>query len=138
MATTFISSVPNTSTIPLGADAASMEASTSTISTGNIILANTAITAASTVLNIYRIITVRMTPPWLCLALHKELMTRKNTRSGAIPFSALTNTSPKIPIPDTPGTTIARITPIDNPMIILCTRLIYVHFSHIFFMIPSI
>ena len=59
--------------------------------TGNAKDAITATSAARNVLNIYRIITVLMTPPWLFPEWHKELIIRKNTRSGATAFNAPTN-----------------------------------------------
>ena len=77
---------------------------------------------------------VRITPPCDWPALDRELITRKNTNSGAIAFSAPTNISPKIPIPEACGTTSARITPITKPAIIRFTRLIPVHLVHAFFM----
>lgn len=74
-----------TSAIPCGADR-SVAASARVRVTGNAKDAITATSAARNVLNIYRIITVLMTPPWLFPEWHKELIIRKNTRSGATCF----------------------------------------------------
>ena len=89
----------------------------------------TATSAARNVLNIYRIITVLMTPPWLFPEWHKELIIRKNTRSGATAFNAPTNTSPNNAIPVADGHAIPRTAPRTRPATIRFTRLTLVHAS---------
>lgn len=56
------------------------------------------------------------------------LITRKNTRSGAIPFSAPTNMVPRIEITDACGTTRPRTRPMINPQMIRLIRLMLFHF----------
>ena len=101
--------------------------------TGNNLLVNTAITEARMVLNMYRIITVFITPPWLFPEWHKELMTSTKTRSGAIALSAPTKTLPKRAMPEAFGTSRPRIIPSASPPIILLMRLILIHLSNNFF-----
>ena len=117
-----------TSAIPCGADR-SVAASARVRVTGNAKDAITATSAARNVLNIYRIITVLMTPPWLFPEWHKELIIRKNTRSGATAFNAPTNTSPNNAIPVADGHAIPRTAPRTRPATIRFTRLTLVHAS---------
>lgn len=49
------------------------------------------------------------------VTLHRELITRKNTRSGAIALRAPTKTSPRIEMPVAPGTAIPRMAPRISP-----------------------
>ena len=113
--------------MPLGA-AVSVPASANVRVIGMNILVNTAMIAASSVLNIYNIMTVLMTPPWVCPALHRELMTKKNTRIGATDFNAPTNISPSMAIPVTFGHKSPSATPMISPPRILFTRLMSIHF----------
>ena len=123
-----------TSTIPSGA--ARSDAPSARVSViGNRLLAMTAITAARNVLNIYKTITVRMTPPWLLPEWHRELMTRKNTRSGATALSAPTNTLPRMAMPENCGTAIPRMAPMMRPATIRFTRLMPHQVSNSFFII---
>lgn len=68
------------------------------------------------VLNMYRIITVFITPPWLFPEWHKELMTSTKTSSGAIALSAPTKTLPKRAMPEAFGTSRPRIIPNISPL----------------------
>ena len=55
-------------------------------------------------------------------------MTRKNTRTGAIPRSAPTNRSPRMEMPVACGTVSPRMIPMIKPQMIRFTRLILFHF----------
>ena len=101
-------------------------------------LAITAITAARKVLNIYRMITVRITPPWLLPEWHRELMTRKNTRSGATAFKAPTKTLPRMAMAENCGSARPRTAPMLRPATIRLTRLMPHQVSNSFFIIFSL
>ena len=69
-----------------------------------------------------------------------ELMTKINTSSGAIAFSAPTNMVPRIEMPTACGTTSARMIPMIKPMMMRRIKLISFHFLMTFFIFscPSI
>ena len=95
--TMLLSRLANTSVIPLGG-VASAAASVSLRDTGKAKLARTASAAASRVLNMYRKMTMRNCFPMPSVACASELITRTNTRIGAIALRAPTNMVPRTEI----------------------------------------
>ena len=126
--------------MPLGGVVSEAAASASFSLTGKAKLAQTARADDSSVLNRYRKITVRNCLPMPEEACASELMTKINTSSGAIAFSAPTNMVPRIEMPAACGTTSARMIPMIKPMMIRRIKLISFHFLMTFFIFscPSI
>jgi len=108
----------NTSYIPCGAERSEVEVANVSV-IGKILLAITATIEARNVLNIYIIITVLITPPWLLPDWQSELITKKNTKRGAIAFKAPTNTSPNREINVALGTVSPKTMPTIRQIIIL-------------------
>ena len=113
--------------MPLGGTVSVVDSASFNV-TGNRKLANTATTAASSVLSMYRPITVRNRLPMPSVACDSELITSTKTRIGAIAFSAPTKTVPKMEITVACGTASARIIPITKPTTIRRIRLVSFHF----------
>ena len=78
-------------------------------------------------------ITVRKRAPSPLFDLARALITRNATSTGAIAFSAPTNTVPRIPTAVAPGAKIPINAPITRPITILRTKLVEVHFFAIDF-----
>ena len=100
-------------------------------------LANTAITDASKVDAIYKITTVLIVPPCDSPPFDIALITRQNTRMGAIPLRAPTKMFPSIAIPVHCGTVRPSTAPIARPHTILRTKLVSCHFFYNAFIIFS-
>ena len=92
---------------------------------GNRKLATTATSAATNVLTTYRSTTVFIDPAARAFA--SALITRKNTRIGATPFSADTNSVPSSSTTSMFGTATPSTPPITSPMTIRFTRLTEFH-----------
>ena len=94
-------------------------------SMGNRKLATTATSAATNVLTTYRSTTVFIDPAARAFA--SALITRKNTRIGATPFSADTNSVPSSSTTSMFGTATPSTPPITSPMTMRFTRLTEFH-----------
>jgi len=97
--------------------------------TGNRKLPTTAHNAAINVLSRYLEITTLNLGPKPEPALAILAATSVTTRTGAMAFSALTNTTPRIPMPFQCGTVSPRNAPIVRPMSMRSTRLILLHLT---------
>ena len=85
-------------------------------------LAITAMTAAISVLARYSAMTVVKRLPIPPVALARELMTSTNTSKGAMPFSAPTNSSPRMPRKVACGVRSPNRAPSTSPIRILTIR----------------
>ena len=120
--------------MPEGEDCASAAAE-SVRSTGNRVLARTATAPAMKVPTRYKMMTSFICPP--PFALHRALITRKNTRMGATLFRAFTKSVPSISMISFPGTTSARMVPMTRPTMMRLMRLIEFQVRPIFLMVST-
>ena len=120
--------------MPEGEDCASAAAE-SVRSTGNRVLARTATAPAMKVPTRYKMMTSFICPP--PFALHRALITRKNTRMGATLFRAFTKSVPSISMISFPGTTSARMVPMTRPTMMRLMRLIEFQARPIFLMVST-
>ena len=119
-------------TDPMSEGAAEVSCAAARVSsTGNRELIKTATNAAMNVAARYKITTTFMAPAPLALA--SALMTRKNTRMGATPFSAETNSVPNISSTSLPGQNTPSTAPMIRPTRMRLIRLMPFHFRPIAF-----
>ena len=129
LSTRFISRLVNTSVTPLGGVTSPVSVFSVKVSTmGKRRLATTAQAAATTLPTMYRTTMIFRLVFWPFPMWHRELMTRKNTRIGAIPRSAPTNRSPRMEMPEAWGMVSPRMMPTIRPQMIRLTRLMLFHF----------